>query len=162
MASRAAIWLLIPISVGMLRAQQSQVRTFRFAATDAKGKPVSDLHLDEIRISEAGKPDTVAFLRFATMQASASTLILLDLFNADFTEQSNACQEIILTLTQLPSSGNVFLFLLAPDTSLFAIHAWTTPESPWTGQIGDLLKQGLQTVGKLKHANSIDPTQPRT
>jgi len=188
MASRPAVWLLIPISLGTVRAQKPQpnpeqtVRTFRFAATDAKGQPVADLRPDEIRISDAGKRGSVVFSRFVSApvakdaallpreftnrvsgQASASTLILVDLFNADFTERSTACQEIIKTLGQMASPENVYLFLLAPDTSLFPIHSWTTPggttEPPpgsWTRQIGDLLKQGLQTVGKLKRAESTD------
>jgi VWFA-related protein len=188
MAGRAPVWLLIPIALGTLRAQKSQpgseqtVRTFRFAATDAKGQPVADLRLDEIRISDAGKTGSVVFSRFLSApvakdaallpheftnrvsgQPSASTLILVDLFNADYTERSTACQEIIKTLEQMASPENVFLFLLAPDTSIFAIHSWTTPSgttdpapSPWTGRIGDLLKQGLQTAGKFKHADSTD------
>jgi VWFA-related protein len=178
MASRAAIWLLIPIALGTLRAQKSQpnpeqtLRTFRFAATDARGQPVADLRPDEIRISDAGKRGSAVFSRFMSApvakdaaqrphqftnrgngQPSASTLILVDLFNADFTERSTACQEIIKTVGQMASPENVYLFLLAPDTSLFAIHSWTTP---WTGQVGDLLKQGLQNAGKLKHAESTD------
>jgi hypothetical protein len=46
---------------------------------------------------------------------------------------------------------------------LFPIHPWTTlgvktesPSGPWTRQIADLLKQGLQTAGKLKHVKSAD------
>jgi VWFA-related protein len=188
MANRPAIWLLIPIAIGTLRAQKSQpnpeqtVRTFRFAATDARGQPVADLRPDEIRISDAGKRSPVVFLRFVSGpmakdasvlpheftnrvsgEPSASTLILVDLFNADFTESSTACQEIIKTLGQMASPENVFLFLLAPDTSLFPIHSWATPggtteppPGPWTRQISDLLKQGLQTVGKLRHAESTD------
>ena len=188
MANRAAIGLLILIALGTLRAQKPQpnpeptVRTFRFAATDAKGQPVADLRPDEIRISDAGKRGPVVFSRFVSApvakdaallpheftnrvsgQASASTLILVDLFNAEFTERSTACQEIIKTLGQMASPENVFLFLLAPDASLFPIHSWTTPggtteprPGPWTRQIGDLLRQGLQTAGKLRHAESAD------
>jgi VWFA-related protein len=188
MAGRAPVWLLIPIVLGTLRAQRAQpdpaqaVRTFRFAATDAKGQPVADLRLDEIRVSDAGKSGFVVFSRFLSApvakdaallpheftnrvsgQPSASILILVDLFNADYTERSTACQEIIQALGKMASPANVFLFLLAPDTSLFPIHAWTTPGGttepalgPWTRQVGDLLKQGLQTAGKLKHADSAD------
>jgi len=188
MANHAAIWLLIPIALGTLRAQKSPpnqdqtVRTFRFAATDAKGQPVTDLRLDEIEISDAGKRGSVVFSRFVSApvanhaalrpheftnrtsgQPSASTLILVDLFNADFTERSTACQEIVRTLEKMASSENIFLFLLAPDTSLFPIHGWTTPRGttgpppdPWARQVSDLLKQGLQTVGKFKHVKSTD------
>jgi VWFA-related protein len=188
MASRALIWLLIPVALGTLRAQKPQpnpgqaIRTFRFAATDAKGEPVADLRLDEIQISDSGKRDPVSFLRFANAwvqkdtallpheftnrvsgKPSASTLILVDLFNADFTERSTVCQEIVQTLTQTALPADVFLFLLAPDTSLLPIHAWATPggttepaPGPWTRQISDLLKQGLLTIGKLKHADSTD------
>jgi VWFA-related protein len=188
MANRVAICLLMPIAFGTLPAQKSQpnseqmVRTFRFAATDAHGRPVADLRPDEIRISDDGKRGSVAFSRFVSApvaktagllpheftnrvsgRPSASTLILVDLFNADFTERSTACQEIIKTLGEMASPENVYLFLLAPDTSLFPIHSWTTPggdpepsSGSWTRRIGDLLKQGLQTAGKLRHAASTD------
>src|SRR5580698_6814440 len=144
MANRAAIWLLIPIALGTLRAQkwppnqQQTVRTFRFAAIDAKGRPVTDLRLDEIEISDAGKRGSVVFSRLVSApvakhaaprpheftnrtsgQPSASTLVLVDLFNADFTERSTACQEIIRTLGKMASPEDIFLFLLAPDTSIF-------------------------------------------
>ena len=183
MAGRAAVWLLIPIAFGTLRAQESQtVRTFRFAATDAKGQPVTDLRLGEIQISDAGKRGSVVFSRFlsaatpkdsallpheftnrASGQPSTSTLILLDLLNADFTERSTVCQEIIQTLRPMAPSATVFLFLLAPDTSVLAIHGWMRPggstELPpgsWTSQISDLLDRGLQTAGKIKRANLTD------
>jgi VWFA-related protein len=183
---RAAIWLLIPIVLGTLRAQKPQpspgqtIRTFRFAATDAKGQPVADLRPDEIRIADTGKPGSLAFSRFVSAaapknaaplphqfinrvsgEASASTLILVDLFNADFTERGTICQEIIRTLKQTASSANVFLFLLAPDTSLLAIHTWASPggaseppPSRWTSQISDLLEQGVHTARQLKHTDS--------
>jgi VWFA-related protein len=179
MASRAAVWLLIPIALGTLRAQDSQgVRTFRIAATYDRGQPVTDLRLDEVRLFDAGKRGSVVLSRFLSVATpkesallpheftnrvsghpSASTLILLDLFNADFTERSTVCQEIIQTLMPMAPSATVFLFVLEPDTSVSVIHGWMPPggstERPsglWTRQISDLLQQGLEGAGKLRHA----------
>jgi VWFA-related protein len=188
MAVREAFPVLILGVIGTLARVGAQsatpdpaqaVRTFRFVATDAKGQPVTDLRPDEVQVSDGGKHDRLAFSRLllpalpapaalgprefsnrAGGQLATSTLILIDLFNASFTEHSTAWDQTIQTLEKLESSENVFLFLVAPDASLFAIHApgapTEPPSGPWTRQIRDLLDQGLRTVEKLKHADSAD------
>ena len=87
----------------------------------------------------------------------ASTLILIDLLNANITERGATWSETIQSLAGLESADNVFLFLLTPDANLYPVHAWQPPDAstepssaPWTRQIRQLLDQALKEVERIK------------
>ena len=153
-------------------------RSFRLVATGADGQPVADLRPEEIQISDEGKRYPLVFARLlgapskaaalgprefsnrAQDRFSASTLILLDLLNANITERGAAWNEAIQSLEGLEHADDVFLYLLTPDASLFAVHAWPAPGTlaesssmPWTRDVRPLLAQALHTVERLKPPN---------
>lgn len=153
---------------------EQTVRMFQFVATDAKGQPITDLRPDEILVSDQGKRRPLAFSQFQARAAPApaalgphefsnrggapfpaSTLILIDLFNADFDEHSTVWDQTIRTLEKAKSSESAFLFLLAPDATLLPIHTWTAP-GPSTGQAPELLDQGFRAAEKHKRLAAPD------
>jgi VWFA-related protein len=184
MAAKVAGCLLILIVFGTrppLAAQSPKpdptqtLRSFRLVATEANGQPVVDLHPEEVQLTDDGKRYPLVFARLLRAtplaaalgprefsnrgagQLSASTLILLDLLNANITERGAAWNEANQSLGGLEHAENVYLFLLAPDASLFAVHAWKAPDAPaepsyepWTRQVRQLLDQALHEVERLK------------
>ncbi len=187
MAARVAGCLLILIALGTrppLAAQSPKpdptqiFRSFRLVATGADSQPVTDLRPEEIQVSDEGKRYPLVFARLlgapskaaalgprefsnrAQDRFSASTLILLDLLNANITERGAAWNEAIQSLEGLEHADDVFLYLLTPDASLFAVHAWPAPGTlaesssmPWTRDVRPLLDQALHTVERLKPTN---------
>ena len=120
MAARVAGCLLILIALGTrprLAAQSPKpdpaqiFRSFRLVATGADGQPVTDLRPEEIQVSDEGKRYPLVFARLlaapskaaalgprefsnrAQDRFSASTLILLDLLNANITERGAAWKQ---------------------------------------------------------------------
>jgi len=184
MAAKIAGCLLILSALGTrppLAAQSPKpdpkaiFHSFRFVATEADGQPLTDLSPEQIQISDEGKPYPLVFARLLRTsptppalgprefsnqvheQFSESTLILLDLLNANLTERGTAWGETIQTLEGLEHAENVFLFLLTPEASLYPVHAWpnrgapTEPSSPpWTREVRQRLDQALHTVERLK------------
>ena len=184
MASRIAGCLLILGACGILPQAGAQgpktdsaqiVRSFRFVATGNSGQPITDLRPEEIQVSDDGKryplasahllpagplaptPGPGEFSNRAHDQLFSSTLILLDLLNANITERGAAWNETDQALGGLETADNVFLFLLAPDATLFAVHAWPPSGAPierssvpWTHQVRQLLDQSLRQVERIK------------
>jgi hypothetical protein len=192
MAVRAAFALLLVGTIGtpprvIAQGPQTEaskiVQTFQFVAINRAGQPVTDLHIEEIRVSDGKKSVPLAFSRFvppilpvggaapprefrnwASGRPLASTVILLDLFNADFNPHSTAWEETIQTLGKLESGQNIFMYLLAPDASLVAIHDWGSPapdESavPWTRDAHELLDQAWRSVEKIKRPGLMSNDQ---
>jgi len=155
------------------------LRSFRLVATGANGQPVTDLRPEEIQVSDDGKRSPLVFARllraappgsfgpatlgpreFSNRGAgvlSASTLILIDLLNANITERGATWNEVKQSLGGLESADNVFLFLLTPDANLFPVHAWQPPDAPketssepWTRRVRQLLDQSLREVERIK------------
>ncbi len=156
------------------------VRSFRFVATGNSGQPITDLRPEEIQVSDDGKRYPLEFahlLRSAPLASlgseprlgprefsnrgsdtlSASTLILIDLLNANITERGATWNEVTQSLAGLEHADDVFLFLLAPDASLYPVHAWPPPDAPkessaepWTREVHKLLDQSLREVERIK------------
>lgn len=185
--------LAVSATFSATRAQNpnpSALRTLRFVATGPKGEPITDLKPEEVQVSDSGKREPLLFahlLRAAAGEPAtlgprevsnrgsdelfSSTLLLLDLLNANIDERGAAWNETVQSLGGLESAGNVYLFLMAPDASLYPVHAWNpgeapAPESPpWTSKAGPLLNAALRKVEGIKPADltaapglTVEPT----
>lgn len=182
MATRAAECLLIlAVSAAALPclAQPSpdlpEARTFRFVATGPKGEPVTDLKPEEVQITDNGKRQPLLFAHLLGSGDGAgpaalgprelsnhgheelfsSTLLLLDLLNANIDERGAAWNETVQAVSALESAGNVYLYLLAPDATLYPVHAWNSREAAsgppaWPGDAKALLSAALGKVERIK------------
>ena len=160
------------------------LRTIQLVATEANGSPITDLRPEEIQLTDEGKRYPLSFTRLLRTappdllaptgvgprafsnrdhsQFSSSTLVLLDLLNANITERGAAWNETDKSLETMETADNVFLFLLTPDVNLFPVHAWQPPVAPgdqapapessipWTRRIRQLLDQSLREVERIK------------
>jgi len=170
-----ATFVALPRAAAQSSSPNSEqaLRSFRFVATGAKGEPITDLRLEEIQVTDNGKRQPLAFSRLLRTTQGAvtlgprevsnrgydqffsSTLLLLDLLNANITERGSAWNETIQSLGSLESAENVYLFLMTPDANLYPVHAWSPdpsdpPATPWTSRIRPLLNQALGVVEKIK------------
>jgi len=150
--------------------------TFNVVAQDAKGDPVRELYAGDLRLYDDGKLMSVAFCRpiETASQAAAplgpreysnrptggksqSTLVLLDLLNANLAERGLGWTEIVRTLKKFESSQHLYVYLLTKEGTLHAIHALPTAESPlepdddfWVARIQPLLDQAMRDVNRLR------------
>jgi VWFA-related protein len=145
-------------------------------AVDNHGAPVHDLTRDELRVTDSGRPETIAFFRprdskrgpvrppgpneFSNRSANnipRATLILFDLLNESFGTRGTAANQLIRDLEALETPEYVYLYLLTLDGRLFPVHglppqgAVSPPEgAPWTRQIKPLLEGALRDVQQTR------------
>jgi VWFA-related protein len=145
-------------------------------AVDSHGEPVLDLTRDEIRVTDSGRPETIAFFRlrdskrgpvrplglneFSNRSANnipRATLILFDLLNESFGTRGTAANELIRNLEALETPEYVYLYLLTLDGRLFPVHglppqgAVSPPEgAPWTRRIKPLMEGALRQVQQTR------------
>lgn len=155
---------------------QHPLLTFNVVALDAKGGPLPELPAADLRIYDDGKLMRAVFCRpfeTAARQSaplgpreysnrttggnSQSTLILLDLLNANFAERSLGWNEISHTFQKLESSEHLYLYLLTNEGTFYPIHALPDAESPispddtaWIAQAPSLLDEAMRTVNRLR------------
>jgi VWFA-related protein len=141
-------------------------------AVDSHGAPVRDLTSDEIRVTDSGRPETIAFFRlrdskrgpvrplepneFSNRSANnipRATLILFDLLNESFSTRGTAASQLISDLEALETPEYVYLYLLTLDGRLFPVHGLPSqgavgpPEgTPWTRRIKPLMEDALREV----------------
>src|SRR5579863_4014632 len=69
--------------------------SLNITATDAQGQPVADLNSGDFQIFDNGKPRPVASAAFQTVADHAPALVIvLDLYNADFSERNLAAKSL--------------------------------------------------------------------
>lgn len=175
-SSRARLVLIIACLPHVWALSDPPIRRLvGFVATDSKGHPVTDLRPDEIRVSDDGKPATLAFSRLIPLtlptvaaldpgefsnrsgnKALSSVLILVDLFNTNFPSDSNAFHALIEAVGKLEPSDNVYLFLLAPDATLLPVRDLPIPGAPVLALTPDLLRKAMNMAERRNRQNAGD------
>ncbi|MGA3241955.1 MAG: VWA domain-containing protein [Bryobacteraceae bacterium] len=165
--------------------QEPQMVDLNVVALDIHGQPVVDLTRDEFRVTDSGKPQTIAFFRhrdeplaptptLALNEASnrsganipRATLILFDLLNERFGTRGYTANQLIHDLGSLESADYVYLYCLTLDGRLFPVHGLPGPEdepaseggAPWTRQIKPLLDSAIRAVTQVRPVDDFDPT----
>ena len=142
-------------------------------AIDSHGQTVTDLTRDEIRVTDSGHPQTIAFFRLrdnkptpaqplapnefsnrAAANIPHATLILFDLLNESFSTRGSAASQLVRSLQSLETPDYVYLYLLTVDGRLYAVRGLPGPEgeaeppggAAWTSQIKQLVDKALSSV----------------
>ncbi len=180
MKFRLAIGLALTFAA--LRGDDSEDRKLldvNVVALDNRGQPVNDLTADDFSITDAGKPQKIAFFRhrdatkwqapnlaaneFSNRGPSGiphATVILFDLMNEGFASRGVAANQIIKYLEPLENSDYLYLYILNIEGRLFSVHGLPIGEenpepgtAPWTKKIKPLMDQSLKTT---LHARPVD------
>jgi VWFA-related protein len=152
------------------------VLAFNVVVHDAKGEPLRDLKAGDLRIYDDGKlMHAVSCRPLETAQAATaslaereysnrptgvklhSTLVLLDLLNANLAERGLGWNEIVHTLGKLESGEQLYVYLLTKEGEVFPIHPMPAAESPllpdngaWITQAQGLLEKAMHDVNRLR------------
>jgi len=170
---------------GNFQEQEAQMVDLNVVALDNHGQPVVDLTSDEFRVTDNGKPQTIAFFRhrdsaLAAVPALApnefsnrgganvprATLILFDLLNERFGTRGFTANQLVHDLESLESADYVYLYCLTLDGRLFPVHGLPGPEdepapagsAPWTRQIKPLLDKAMRTLATVRPIDDFDPS----
>ena len=142
-------------------------------ALDSQGRPVNDLTADDFQVSDAGKPQKIAFFRhndgrprLATalqpnehsnrtgLETPHATVILFDLLNLGFGSRGIISHQLAHDLEPLETAGSLYLYLLNVDGRLYPVHPLASAEAearrsggkPWTRDIKPMLDETLRTI----------------
>ncbi len=150
----------------------AQVMKLNVVAMDKQGQPVSDLKAEDFQVLDDGKPQPIVLFRVNDSRSPApaapgpheyanrppgvppgATLILFDLLNGSFTDRESTVLTLAKALSNVESPGNVYLYLLANNGTLYPIHALpergsglAVRDENWTGQTKALLEAAIQKV----------------
>ena len=148
----------------------------RVLALDNNGQAVTYLTAADFQVTDGGKPQKVALLRYNNTAARHTpnlglnevsnrgsgeiphaTVILFDLMNEGFDTRGSAMTQIVRTLSNLESSDYVYLYILTVDGQLFSVHGLpgtgglpSSGEGPWTQQIKPLMDTAMRAVTRLR------------
>lgn len=178
--------LLVPLLSAALCAQSQspallpQLVRARLLVTDPQGAPVMDLQAREFKITDQNKPLPLAFLHppFAAHPAPApvsgwvlsrpsaaaphTVAILFDLFNLMQNNRLDSFQKVEAALPRLPSSANVYFYLLNLDGSLEPIVPAQDdkgnilpPPADWHKSAQKLLKKYSKNLGRARPAGIL-------
>jgi VWFA-related protein len=165
--------------------REPQMVDLNVVALDNHGQPVTDLTSDEFRVTDSGKPQTIAFFRHRDSALGAAptlaanefsnrsrtnvpraTLILFDLLNQRFGTRGMTANSLIHDLEPLESADYVYLYALTLDGRLFPIHGLPGPEDepapagsvPWTRQIKPMLDKAMRVLTTARPIEDTDVT----
>jgi VWFA-related protein len=94
----------------------------RVVAVDSAGQPVPDLAASDFKVYDNGSPQKVVSVHLNQTGGPSALVILFDLLNSSFSSRGEVWELMKRSLVHLPSSGNLYLYLLVDDGSLYAVH----------------------------------------
>lgn len=146
-------------------------------AVDSHGLAVSDLTSDDFEVTDAGKPEKIAFFHHTdtsvwqlpllgpnqysnrgSPRIPYATIILFDLMNEGFGSRGFAWSQIVHGLENLESSDYLYLYILTVDGRLFIVHGLAKDGQrghaadavPWTRQIKPLMEDSMRKVTSIR------------
>jgi VWFA-related protein len=140
------------IAASPLPAQQSTGHVaLNVVALDPTGRPISDLTLADFKVFDNGARQSIASLRLNQAQTPPPMVILFDLLNSNLVSRGAVGDAVKTALSGLPSTGELYLYLLAEDGSLFPVHSLdASPDAAWTRDIGPLLDGAMRQTVQVK------------
>jgi VWFA-related protein len=116
---------------------QQRLITLNVAATNSRDEPVTDLKVADVQLREDGKPQPIAFFRFAgntrttaplapgefaNHAAPTPVVILLDRWNERLVMSGRSGIELGAAIQRLETVGNVYIYFLTNKGELAPVH----------------------------------------
>jgi VWFA-related protein len=157
-------------------------------ALDSHGAPVTDLTRDDFRITDAGRPETIAFFRHrdgaakpapllapgeysnrSAANVPRATLILFDMLNQEFGTRGTTTNNLIHDLQSVESADYVYLYILTVNGGLYAVHGLPGTEGevnppggePWTRHIKEMMDKALHEVLQVRDPGIVQDIEWR-
>ncbi len=138
----ALLWTVIASALPLLAqsngsAPPQRLITLNVAATNSREEPVTDLKPADLQLREDGKPQPLAFFRFAgatsktppptpgefaNHAAPPPVVILLDRWNERLVTSSRSGIELGTAIQRLETVGNVYIYFLTNKGELVSVH----------------------------------------
>lgn len=130
---------------------------------DSQHQLVDDLRSTDFRVTDGGKQQEILSFDVHRSKKSRPTLIVLDLLNARMSDRARAVNEIGHTVQDLESTDELYLYVLAPNGGVYAVHPIPdgptevdTQTRPWSSQAKTLLDKVIKQVNQLRTADMRD------
>jgi VWFA-related protein len=163
---------LLFVAVGLTAQAQTSATNPRpvrlhVVAVDSAGQPVPDLTASELAVSDNGSPQQIVSVRLNHSDRPRPVVILFDLLNASETSRGAVWNAIRTPLAHVQSTGPLFLYVLAPDGSLYPVHAMPAApaaqgvaDASWPKDIGAVLDAAMEKVNQVKplEFRAVSPT----
>lgn len=167
MAPRIELLCAVALASGALLAQrvppgnssQDRVVTLNVIARDAQNQPVGDLGMDDLKVTDQGKPQRITSFHYQGGAGGKgavrghTVVLLFDLLNDDVAYRGYGQELIVRALQPLESTDSLYLYLLTNNGSLYPVHPVAGADAgagPWTQQIKPLLENAIQKVYGFK------------
>lgn len=168
--------------------EDARMMDLNVVALDSHGAPVTDLTRDDFRITDAGKPETIAFFRHRDSAAKPAprlapgeysnrsaanvpyaTLILFDMLNQTFGTRGATTNNLIHNLQPLESADYVYLYILTVNGSLYPVHGLPGAEGevsrpsgePWTRHVKEMMDKALHDVLQVREPGVVQDVEWR-
>lgn len=147
-------------------------------ALDANGQPVNDLTADDFKITDSGKPETIAIFRkpltgpaapLAPLErtnrpggtAPHTAVILFDLMNQNAADRVEVWHTLAKSLPQLESGDSLYFYLLNLEGELVPIHPMgpaSADDSSWPRDVAPVLDKAMKAAshGRPVHLGQED------
>jgi VWFA-related protein len=157
------------------QGESNPLLLFNLVVFDAKGEPYPGLRAVDIDIRDDGQPMQAVFCRPLESpepisaplgpnqytnrpgSGSQSTLVLLDLLNADSAERGLGWREVLEILRRVESGQRLYLYLLAQDGMLSPVrglpdgeHEDAPDDGAWAAQAETLVDRAMQAVDRTR------------
>jgi hypothetical protein len=154
-------------------------------AFDQSGNAVTDLKAEDLEVADGGKPQPIPYLRHDYDERGQSAklppgefsnrnggpnpraiAILFDLLNESLENRGLVVAEMERELQKLEMADYVYLYLLAKDGSVSAVHPVPKPEelahpsAAWTKQVHDDLDRAIQSLPQIRTQQLSRLNQP--
>ena len=155
---------------------ESKLMDLNVIAVDNRGQPVNDLTADDFQVSDAGKPQKIAFFRHndsslrqapslgpnefsnrAGVEVPHATIILFDLLNEGFSTRGVAANQLVHDLETLETADYLFLYFVTLDGRLVAVHGVPGEGevrqpggAAWTRQIKQIMDDAMRAVMRMR------------
>src|ERR1022692_4264384 len=82
----------------------------------------------ESNLYDNGSPQKIVSVHLNQTDGPSALVILFDLLNSSFSSRGEIWEVMKRSLAHLPSAGNLYLYLLVDDGSLYPVHPLGSPE----------------------------------
>ncbi|HUO32035.1 MAG TPA: VWA domain-containing protein [Bryobacteraceae bacterium] len=131
----------------------------RVVAVDSAGQPVSGLTASDFKVYDNGSPQKVLSVHLNQTGGPSALVILFDLLNSSLASRGQVWEIMKRSLAHVPSSGNLYLYLLVDDGSLYPVHPLGSAEGApdakaaaanWVENIASELDDAMRKTSQLR------------